>query len=163
MLKPEIQEMLNKQINAELHAAYLYLSMSTCFEVKNLTGMAHWMRQQWQEEIGHAMRIYKYVFERAGEVTLMQIDAPKTEWKSALEAFEDAYAHEQKVTGMINDLVGAAIKADDHATTSFLRWFVDEQVEEEAHTLDIVDKLKMIGEAPMGVFMLDRQLAQRGA
>jgi len=163
MLKPSVQEALNKQINMELQSAYVYLSMSTYFEAANLTGMAHWMRQQWQEEIGHAMKLYKYVFERAGEVKLAEITAPKSEWKSAQAAFENAYEHEQKVTQSINDLVDVATKEGDHATTSMLRWFVDEQVEEEAQTLDIVDKLKMVGDSPMGVFMLDRHLAQRGA
>jgi ferritin len=162
MLKPEIQTLLNKQINVELQSAYIYLSMSTYFEAQNLSGMAHWMRQQWQEEVGHAMKIYKYIIERGGDVKLGAIDEPKAEWKSALDAFETAYAHEQFVTGTISDLVDASIKENDHATTSFLRWFVDEQVEEEAQSLDIVDTLKMVGDAPMGVFMLDRQLAQRG-
>jgi ferritin len=162
MLKPSIQEALNKQINAELESAYIYLSMSTYFEAENLSGMAHWMRQQWQEEIGHAMKIYRYVYDRAGDVKMAAIAEPKSDWGSALEAFEDAYKHEQKVTGLINDLVDLSTKEGDHATTSFLRWFVDEQVEEEANTLDIVDTLKMVGDAPMGVFMLDKQLAQRG-
>jgi len=162
MLKPAIQEALNKQIKAELESAYIYLSMSTYLEAQNLSGMAHWMRQQWQEEIGHAMKMYKYIFERAGDVKLSEIAGPKTEWKSPLEAFEDAFAHEQKITGLISDLVDLSIKEGDHATTSFLRWFVDEQVEEEAQTLEIVDTLKLVGEAPMGVFMLDKQLAQRG-
>src|SRR3974377_1364560 len=108
MLNPKIQEALNKQINAELFSEYLYLSMSAYFEAVSLKGMAQWMRVQAGEEHGHAMKFFDYINNRDGRVTLTQIEAPKIDWKSALDVFEDALKHEQKVTGLINDLSNMA-------------------------------------------------------
>jgi ferritin len=161
MLSKKIENAINKQINAELWSAYLYLSMSAHFESINLGGFANWMRVQAQEELGHAMKFYHHVVERRGRVTVTAIAAPTISWKSPLNAFEDAFKHEQKVTGMINDLANMATGEKDHATISMLKWFIDEQVEEELSTDAIVQKLKMIGTNTGGLYLLDRELAQR--
>jgi ferritin len=161
MLSKKIENAINKQINAELWSAYLYLSMSAHFESINLGGFANWMRVQAQEELGHAMKFYHHVIERRGRVTVAAIAAPSISWKSPLNAFEDAFKHEQKVTGMINDLANMAAGEKDHATANILQWFIDEQVEEELSTDAIVQKLKMIGTNTGGLYMLDRELAQR--
>ena len=107
------------------------------------------------------MKIYDFINERGGRAILKAIEGPETEWDSALAVFKAAYAHEQKVTGLINNLVDLAIKEKDHATNSFLQWFVNEQVEEEASADGIVQPLKMMEKAPGGMFMLDRELGQR--
>ena len=138
----KMQKVLNDQINAELYASYLYLAISAYFEDINLPGFAAWMEAQSQEETGHAMRIYKYVIERGGRVILQLIDAPPSEWDSPLAAFEAAYTHEVKVTAMINGLVDQALQERDHATKTFLDWFVTEQVEEEASADEVVQHLK---------------------
>jgi len=161
VLKQKIEKALNKQINAELWSAYLYLSMSAYFESINLSGFANWMRVQAQEEVGHAMKFYTHVIERRGRVIVSAITAPPTTWKSPLNVFEDAFKHEQKVTGVIHDIANMAAAEKDHATVSMLQWFIDEQVEEEASTDAIVQKLKMIGTNTSGLYMLDRELAQR--
>lgn len=161
MIKEKIQDALNKQINAELYSSYLYLSMSAYFESINLKGFANWMRVQTQEELVHAMKFYDYLIERGGKVLLSSIESPPTEWPSPLAIFENAYQHEQKVTGLINKLVDLAIAEKDHATNNFLQWFVSEQVEEEASADEVVQKIKLMGDARGGIFMLDRELAQR--
>jgi len=152
---------LNKQINAELYSSYIYLSMAAYFEANNWLGFAQWMKVQAREENIHAMKIYDYVFERGGRVILSEIKAPASNWKSPLDAFMVAYAHELKVTGMINDLLKVAKDEKDTATASMLQWFIDEQVEEEASALLIVDKLRMIKDAVQGLFMLDKELGER--
>jgi ferritin len=161
MLSKKIENAINKQINAELWSAYLYLSMSAYFESINLGGFANWMRVQAQEEVGHAMRFYNHVVERRSRVTVSAITAPPVSWKSPLNAFEDAFKHEQKVTGLIYDIASIATAEKDHATMSMLKWFIDEQVEEESSTDAIVQKLKMIGSNTGGLYMLDRELSQR--
>ncbi|MCZ7544563.1 MAG: ferritin [Anaerolineae bacterium] len=161
MLKDAMQKALNEQINAELHSAYLYLSVSAYFESTNLRGFANWMRVQAQEEVDHAMRFYSYVNDRGGVVTLTAIDGPETKWASPLAAFEGALAHERYISGRINDLVGLARKESDYATEEFLQWFVAEQVEEEATADEIVQQLKLIGENPAGLFIMDREMAGR--
>jgi len=161
MLKPKMEEALNKQVNAELFSSYLYLSMAAYFEAKNFSGMANWMRIQSNEETMHGMKLYDFINERGGRVALAQIDAPKTEWSSPLDAFEEAYQHELKISGLIDDLMNLAVAEKDHAAHSFLEWFVNEQVEEESAALLIVDQLKMVGDNGIALYMLDRQLGQR--
>ena len=161
MLSKKMEKALNEQVNAELYSAYLYLSMEAYFQAQNLSGFANWMRVQTQEEVAHAMKIYDFIIERGGRAVLKAIEGPQTEWDGPLAVFEAVCEHEQKVTGLINNLVDLAISEKDHATNSFLQWFVNEQVEEEASADDNVQKLKMMKDAPGGMFMLDRELAQR--
>jgi ferritin len=162
MLKDPIEEALNEQINAEFYAGYLYLSMAAYFEAEGLPGFASWMRAQAEEEKAHAMRIYDFVTERDGRVTLDGIEAPKAEWANPTDAFEAAYEHEVEVTRMIDDLVALAREENDNATENMLQWFVEEQVEEEATAQDILDKLGHVGDDGPGLLMLDQELGQRG-
>ena len=161
MISKKMEEALNGQVNAELYSAYLYLSMESYFKSLNLNGSAGWMRVQTQEEVAHAMKIYDFINERGGKVVLKAIEGPPTKWDCPLAVFEAVYVHEQKVTGLINELVDLAIKEKDHATNSFLQWFVNEQVEEESSADEVVQQLKMMENAPGGMFMLDRELGQR--
>lgn len=162
MIKKKMENELNKQLNAELYSSYLYLSMSAYFESISLKGFANWMRVQAQEELVHAMKFYDYLNERGGRAVLMTIDAPPAKWQSPIAVFENVYEHEQKVTGLIHDLVSLAISENDHATNNFLQWFVAEQVEEESSADEIVQKLKLVGDAREALFMLDKELGQRG-
>lgn len=160
-MNQKIQDTFNKHLNAELYSAYLYLSMSAYLESENLKGMAHWMRIQAQEEMTHVMRFYDFIHDRDGRVGLKSIDTPKGEWKSPLDLFEDALAHERMVSGLINDLVNLALAENDHMANTFLQWFVNEQVEEEATVKEIVDKFKLVGDNGVARFMLDGELSQR--
>ncbi|MDT8273117.1 MAG: ferritin [Desulfomonilia bacterium] len=161
MISKKMEAALNKQINAELYSAYLYLSMSSFFHSVNLAGFASWMRVQALEEMTHAEKFSEYLIERGGRVLLQSIDGPPTKWASPLAVFDEVYAHEQKVTALINKLMDLAIKENDHASRGMLQWFVDEQVEEEASADGIVQKLKLVGESGNGLFMMDRELSQR--
>jgi ferritin len=161
MISKKMQDALNEQVNAEFYSAYLYLSMVAYFESINLPGFANWMRVQTQEELTHAMKIYDYVNERGGRVILKSIAEPQAEWKSPLAAFEAAYGHEQKVTALINELVNLAIEEKDHAANMFLQWFVNEQVEEENSADTIVQKIKLMADAPGGMYLLDNEMGQR--
>jgi ferritin len=161
MFTERIEKALNDQLNAELYSSYLYLSMSAYFQSVSLSGFANWMRVQAQEELVHAMKFYDFINERGGRVTLTSIEEPPTEWDSTLGVFEATFEHEQKVTGLINNLVEIAIEERDHATNIFLQWFVSEQVEEEDSANDVVQKIKLMGDAKGGMFMLDRELGQR--
>lgn len=161
MLSTKLQDAFNRQINAELFSSYLYLSAAAYFEAEDLKGMAHWMRIQSGEETGHATRIFDFINDRSGRVTLTQIDAPKAEWKSPLEVFEEAYKHEQKITGLVNDLMNLAAMEKDGASHDFLEWFVREQVEEEAAAQLIVAQLKLVGGNGVGLYMIDQELGKR--
>ncbi len=161
MLSKKMEKAINEQINAEMFSAFLYLSMSAYFESEGYEGMASWMRIQYQEEEVHAFRFFDYVNERGGRVVLKAIDAPAATWKSAEHVFTETLKHEQKVTGLINKLVKLSRVEDDYATESFLRWFVDEQVEEEATAGSILQKVKMVGTTGNALYMLDKELGLR--
>jgi ferritin len=121
------------------------------------------MYYQAQEELTHSMKFYDFIIQRGGKVKLQQVDAPPTDWDSPLAVFEATLAHEQKVTGLINELVELALAEHDHATNIFLQWFVSEQVEEEESVGGVLEQLKLMGEAKGGLFMIDRELAKRSA
>jgi ferritin len=161
MLDARMEEALNRQINAEIYSGYLYLSMAAQFAELGMSGGQNWMTVQYQEELSHAQKIFDYVNERGGRVTLAPIEGPQTEWQAGLQMFEDAYGHEQKVTALINDLATLALELKDHATHNFLQWFIAEQVEEEATASDMVQKFTMAGEHPAGLYQLDKELAAR--
>lgn len=161
MLDEKMTDAINKQLNAELYSAYLYLSMGAYFESEDLSGFANWMRVQAQEELSHAMKFYDYLVQRGARVTLTEIETPPTEWDSPVAVFERVFEHEQMVTGLINKLVDLAISISDHATNNFLQWYVAEQVEEEESASDVLQKVKLAGESPSGLFMLDQELSQR--
>lgn len=161
MISDSLQEAMNKQINEEIYSAYVYAAMSSWCEENNLKGCAHWMRTQTDEELGHARRFVNYIHDRGGTVTYEALKAPKGKWKTPIEAFEAAYEHECHISKCINSLAVMAMKEQDHATHAFLNWFVQEQVEEESTVADIVSQLKLVEGAPGGLFLIDRELAQR--
>lgn len=161
MISANMEKALNDQINAEMFSAYLYLAMVAYFKDRNLGGFANWMTVQNQEETFHAMKLFNYLSERGGRVTLEAIEKPQFEWESPLAAMEAARQHEAYITGRINDLMNLAIEEKDHATASFLGWFVEEQVEEEDSVNEVVQKLRLLGTDGGGLFMMDRDMATR--
>ncbi|MBL7644910.1 MAG: ferritin [Candidatus Hydrogenedentes bacterium] len=161
MISQAMQDALNKQINEELYSAYVYASMANYFEFRSLKGFANWMRNQSEEELGHARRFVTFMNDRGGRVILDAVKAPRIDWESPLDVFENAYAHECHISACINDLSTMAINEKDHASHAFLEWFVTEQVEEESTADEIVQQLKLMEGAPGGLFLMDRELAQR--
>ena len=161
MISGKMEDAFNDQVAAEFYSSYLYLSMAAYLEDNDLPGMANWMRIQYQEETFHAEKIFDYIMERDGRAVVKAWEAPPVEWKSALDVFETAYKHEQKVTALINGLMDVALAEKDHAASIFLQWFVNEQVEEEASVKAIVQQLKMLGESRAGLFQIGRELSQR--
>lgn len=161
MISKKMQDALNARINLELYSSYLYASMAAYFDSINLDGFAGWMKLQAGEELKHGMKVFEHIAERGGRVELKEIKAPKIEWDSPLAAFEDAYAHECHVSQSYHSLVDSCQVEKDYPTLNFIQWFIEEQVEEEDSVLKVVEKLKMINNAPGGLFMLDRALAQR--
>lgn len=161
MLNKKLEEALNAQINAEFWSAYLYLSMSSDMSDKGMAGVANWFAIQFKEEQDHAMKFFNYVISRGGKVTLKPIEKVDTKWKSPLAAFEQTLQHEEKVTSLINDLYALAEQEKDYATQSMLKWFIDEQVEEEENAKAIIDTLKLIGDNGYGLYQLDKELATR--
>ena len=161
MISQKMQDAINDQINAELFSSYLYMSMSSYFQSEDLPGFANWMRVQAQEEMTHALKFYDYVIAQGGRAILKAVDEPAAEWDGPVAVFEASYAHEQMITSRINNLATLALEERDHASGIMLQWFVTEQIEEEANAQAILKKLKRVGDAPAGLFMLDNELGTR--
>lgn len=161
MIKKEVLDAINAQINAESYSAYLYLSMAAYFEDMGLSGFANWMKVQYQEEAAHALKFFNYLTERNGKVVLKAIEQVPVDFGGIVDVFEKTQVHEAHVTDLINNLMNVAMAANDHASQSFLKWFIDEQVEEEANVQKILDTLKLIDGQGNGIFMMDREFGQR--
>jgi ferritin len=162
-LSSKLEKVLNDQINLELSSAYAYLGMAAYFDQTPFTGFAKWMGVQSQEEIGHANRFFKYIVERGGKVTLKAIAEPKCDYRSRLDAFKASLGHEQRVSAAICAIYELASAEKDYPTLSFLKWFLDEQVEEERNVGDMVAKLEVVGGNSNGLYQIDRLAAQRAA
>lgn len=161
MISKKLQDAINSQINKELYSAYFYLAMSAYCKTKDLDGFANFFYVQYQEETFHAMKFYNYLLDRGSDVVLTKIDTPPADFKSPLDVFEKTLEHEQFVTKSINDLLDLSIKENDHASASFLKWYVDEQVEEEATVSRLVNRMKLVGDNVGGLFIVDSELKAR--
>ena len=156
-----ICQAVNKQINEEFFSSYLYLSMAGFFESQNLKGFANWMRVQAKEENDHAMGLYNHLLERGGKVELGEIKKPTTEFPNVLTVFEETLKHEQYITKLIHELYELTYTEKDFALQSFLKWYIDEQVEEEANVQELIEKIKMLGGKGDALYLLDRELLTR--
>ena len=160
-MNKKVYKVFNEQVQAELYSAYMYLAMSLYLEDKNFKGMASWLKVQYEEERQHAFRLAKFMQERGVKPEPLQIDAPPAEYGTPLEVFTKALEHEQYVTSRIHSMYEVAVKEKDYAAMTHLHWFIDEQVEEEDQTREIVDKLTMVGDNMNGLFVIDSQLGAR--
>ncbi len=161
MIPEKLVQAMNEQIKNEMESAYIYLSMAAYFHSRGLDGMAHWMRCQAHEETIHAMKFMDHLIDRNAPVVLMDLAQLKTQWSSPMEAWKDAYAHEQYITSKINDLTGISREERDYQSEPLLAWFTAEQIEEEATSSKIADEVEMVGDSKSALLMLDRELGGR--
>ena len=160
-LDSKLHDLLNGQINHEMSSSYTYLAMSSWFEETPYSGFAQWMYVQSLEETEHAMKFYHFLVDRNASVSLMAIDQPEAKYATAIDVFKASLEQEQKVTEEIHALYSAAQEARDHETKNFLNWFLDEQVEEEKNVRDMIDRLELVGDSPVGILQLDQEAARR--
>ncbi|MBL1216104.1 MAG: ferritin [Planctomycetes bacterium] len=161
MLSATLQAAFNDQINFELASAYVYLAMSAHFDESSLPGCAKWMKHQAEEEVGHAMRLLEYVHDRGSSVALGAIPAPTGDFGTPRDTFQQALEHEQAVTARIHKMYELAQSEKDYATVSHLRWFIDEQVEEESSAGEIIAMFDLAGQNPGALLTIDGRLGAR--
>lgn len=161
MFSQELLTSLNEQVNFEFYSSYTYLAMAAYAESNDLDGIANFFRVQAQEELSHAMKLYGYIFQKGGNVELNAIEKPSSEYESIVDVFEKGFEHEKEVTKRVYNLVDIATKEKEHATLSLLRWFVDEQVEEENNFSSLLKKIKRSIDNPAALYMIDDELASR--
>ena len=156
-----IISLLNQQVNKEFYSAYLYLDISNYYDSLDLDGYAHYYLVQAQEERDHALLFLKYLQINGQKVTLEAIGKPELRYDSVLAPLEAALDHERYVTGLINDIYHACHEAKDYRTMKFLDWFVDEQMEEEKNADSMINRYKLFGSDPKGLYALDQEYAAR--
>ena len=155
-MKEAIETILNEQIRREGYSSNLYLAMATWAESNGFPGIAEWLYAQAEEERVHMLKFITYINERSGKVIIPEFEKPPVEYGTIQEMFEAVYKHEQYITESINEIVGACIDNKDYTTHSWIQWFVNEQIEEEAQVSGILDKLKLVGDKNM--YMFDRDI-----
>ena len=157
----KMEKSINSQIQAEFQSSYLYLSMAAWCDNQDMPGCANWLKKQAAEEWGHGMKLYSYLVSRFGRVVLAAIETPKNDWKNVLEVFAEVKEHEEMVTKRFYVMSELAESENDIATVNALAWFIDEQVEEEEHAAAILNKFKKLGDSPVSLYMLDKELGAR--
>jgi len=160
-LKRNLEKALNQQVNQEMSAAYAYLAASAWFESENLSGFAHWMEIQRQEELGHAQRLIDYLHDRGGKLDLEAVAKPTSDFQTIMAVFQEALTSEENNTRSIHDLYQLSVEENDYATQSFLKWFIDEQVEEESTMHDMISTLEHAGDDRSALLVLNEQVGKR--
>lgn len=161
IMNAKMHDLMNQQIKHEFESAYLYRAMSAYFQDLNWPGAAHWFQHQADEEDKHAMKFFHHLVERGGKVELLAMAKPQFEWDSPLAAWKAAFEHEKFITGKIHTLVDLAMAEKDYASMPLLQWFVDEQIEEEKSTFDVVRMMERIEGHTNGMMALDKVLGKR--
>ncbi|MFA5886552.1 MAG: ferritin [Patescibacteria group bacterium] len=161
-MNEKIRNILNEQIKEEFYSAYFYLALAAKLEKLNLRGMANWLYIQAKEENDHALGLFKFLVERGEEPELLALAQPAMSGiKTASDIFQAGLKHERYITTRIYGILEAAREAKDYALESFIKWYIDEQVEEEAQATEIIEKLKLIGQDGSALYLLDQELAKR--
>jgi ferritin len=163
MISPTMQDALNHQINIEQSSAQLYLAMSAHCDAQSFKGFAHWLKVQASEETAHAAKLIQFLLDRGGRLQLHPIAAPKAEYGTVIQVFEQTLDHEKAITAKISSLFELARKEKDFASEITLQWYVTEQVEEEATVSQIVDQLHAVGDKGGAIWYLDSKMGKRGA
>ncbi len=161
MIPQKLADAINRQIHQELQSAYYYLAMAAHFQNEGLDGFAHWMEMQHGEEMQHAMRLFRYLHRRGGQVHLSSLEAPKVRAGKPMIVFQQALEAEKANTTAIHELYAIANELKDYATVSHLKWFLDEQVEEEDSIEQILAHFRIAGDDPSAILLLNRQLGER--
>lgn len=162
-ISKKMQDAINVQMKNEYDNAFLYLSIASWFEQKSLKGFAHWNFVQYQEEQEHALKFYNYLLERQGEAIVDAVAKPQKDWNSVVDVFKDILAKEKETTENIYKLYEIALEEKDYTTQGMLKWYLDEQVEEEDNASTILEKLEMIGDSKSALVLLDKELGERKA
>jgi len=160
MLSKNIETALNKQVHIEAESSQIYLSMASWSETHGLEGISKFMYAQSDEERVHMLKVMKFINERGGHAQVTELKAPKTNYETFQEMFEELYKHEVFVSNAINELVHISLTEKDYASHNFLQWFVAEQIEEEAQAKNILDKIHLIGDDKGGLYLFDRDIQQ---
>ena len=161
MLNKKVKELIADQINKELYSAYLYLDFANYYDSNNLDGFVNWYTIQAKEEMDHAMIFYKYLHKNDEHVVLSAIGKPDKEFTDFLGPVKAGLEHEKYVTSLIKNIYRVATEYNDTETMKILKWFLDEQDEEEESASDLIAKTEFAIQNPNGLSVLNEELKKR--
>ena len=153
-MNSKIESILNEQVEKEGYSSNLYLAMATWAEANGFPGIAQWFYAQSEEERIHMLKFISYIGERGGHAIVPEMKQPPKDF-DIKDVFEAVLEHERFITQSINNIVGLCYDEKDFTTQSWIQWFVNEQIEEEASVCQIIDKLKLVGAHNMYEFDRD--------
>ncbi len=146
-IDPSVAEALNAQLGRELGAHLQYLAVSSYFDAEGLPELKGFFAAQAAEEHAHAMKFLVYLQDVGAKVDIPALAAPRNSFENAEEAIALSLDWEERVTADINAIVDLAIERRDHATQTFLQWFVTEQVEEVSTMGELLQVVRRAGES----------------
>lgn len=161
MLNKRVKDLIVDQVNKELYSAYLYLDFANYYDANHLDGFVNWYTIQAKEEMDHAMLFYKYLHKNDEHVVLSAIDKPDKEFTDYLGPVKAGLEHEKYVTSLIENINKVANECNDKETMRILKWFLDEQEEEEENAGDLIAKTEFALENPNGIPVLNNELKKR--
>ncbi|MDP5274907.1 ferritin [Chengkuizengella axinellae] len=161
MISDKLLQGLIEQMNFEFYSAHAYMAMGAYCSSESLDGFANFFLVQAEEERFHAMKFYHFINALGERASISGFENPNNDFSSILDAYEKALEHEKEVTKRIYHLSDIALDEREHATIHFLKWFIEEQVEEEELFNTIIQKLKLIKNDSNAMFMLDHEFAER--
>ena len=161
MLNKRVKDLIVDQVNKELYSAYLYLDFANYYDANHLDGFVNWYTIQAKEEMDHAMLFYNYLHKNDEHVVLSAIGKPDKEFTDYLGPVKAGLEHEKYVTSLIENINRVANECNDKETMRILKWFLDEQEEEEENAGDLIAKTEFALENPNGIPVLNNELKKR--
>ncbi|MFU8844847.1 MAG: ferritin [Bacteroidales bacterium] len=163
MLKKKVEKALIDQIKLEEQSSRIYMAMASWCEVNGYPGAARFLYLHSEEERMHMTKLIKYVNDKGGHAALLAQAAPAVSFKSLLDMFEEILKHEVLVSQSINMVYETAFTEKDYATSQFMQWYIEEQIEEESTFKGILDKFRLAGDQKGGLFHIDKELGEMAA
>ena len=158
MINKKVETALIHQIQLEEQSSRIYMAMASWCDANGFPGAAAFLYTHSDEERLHMTKLIKYLNDKGGHALLLLLDEPVNTYKNLLDVFEQILAHEEFITGSINNLYEIAFKAKDFTTSQFLQWYIEEQIEEESTFKGILDQFRLAGNQTGGLFHLDKEL-----
>lgn len=158
VLKEDIVDILNKQVKMEAHSSAAYLAMAAWCDSEGFDKSAEHFFNQAEEERNHMLKIFHYLVDMEALAISPGIDQVNHEFSSLKEVFETALEQEMAVTDAIHNIVGMCRKENDIATEEFIKWFVQEQIEEEFVARKMVELFDTFGEDKLALAMIEDRI-----
>ncbi|XP_012519744.1 PREDICTED: ferritin, mitochondrial [Propithecus coquereli] len=152
---PDSEAAINRQINLELYASYVYLSMAYYFSRDDvaLNNFSRYFLRQSREETEHAEKLMRLQNQRGGRICLQDIKKPdQDDWENGLHAMECALLLEKNVNQSLLELhTLASDKGDPHLCDFLETHYLNEQVKSIKELGDHVHNLVKMGAPDSGL------------